>query len=57
MHQIVLVSTLPNYYVETRFNLKSGKKSSDALNYFLSSQGQRTRVLVVPQASETLLKS
>lgn len=57
MHQIVLVSTLPNYYVETRFNLKSRKKSGDALNYLLSSQGQRTRVLVVPQASETLLKS
>lgn len=57
MHQIVLVSTLPNYYVETRFNLTSGKKSSDTINYLLSSQGQRTKVLVVPQASETLLKS
>ena len=57
MHQIVLVSTLPKYYVESRFNLKNGKKSSDALNYLLSSQGQRTRVLVVPQASETLLES
>lgn len=55
-HELILVSTLPNYYIESKFGLKSAKKASDALNHLLSSKGSRTKALIVPQASETLLK-
>ena len=55
-HELVIVSGLPNYYIESKFGLKSVKKASDALNHLLSSRGSRTKALVVPQASETLLK-
>jgi len=55
-HELVVVSALPNYYIESKFGLKSAKKASDALNHLLSSQGSRTKALIVPQASETLLK-
>jgi len=55
-HELVVVSALPNYYVESKFGLKSAKKVSDALNHLLSSLGSRTKALVVPKAAETLLK-
>jgi len=55
-HELVIVSALPNYYIQSKFGLKSAKKASDALNYLLTSQGSRTKALIIPQASETLLK-
>lgn len=56
-YELLLVSSLPNYYVETKFNLRSRRKASDAFSNILSSHGKRTRVIIVPQASDTLLRA
>ncbi len=52
---IVVVSTLPKYYVEMKLGLRSAYRVSDAMNYLYSTQGSKTKVCVVPHASETLI--
>ncbi|MBI2184438.1 MAG: hypothetical protein HYU39_05705 [Thaumarchaeota archaeon] len=52
---IVLVSTLPRYYVETKLGLRSAGRASEALNHLYSTQGARTKVCLVTNASETLV--
>jgi hypothetical protein len=56
-HTITLVSTLPNYYVESKLGLHAHVKSSDALTYLLSSYGSRAKICIIPRAAETLLSA
>ncbi|MBI4258395.1 MAG: hypothetical protein HY619_05525 [Thaumarchaeota archaeon] len=52
---LVVVSTLPRYYVEAKLGLRSAGRASEALNHLYSTQGARTKVCVVPNASENLI--
>ncbi|MCP8316948.1 MAG: hypothetical protein H3Z51_08845 [archaeon] len=54
-YNIILISTLPNYYSETRLGLRTFKKASDALNYMISSLGARVKLYVIVDAFNTLL--
>ncbi len=54
-HNILLVSTLPNYYSETKLGLRTFKKVSDALDHVITNLGARVKLCVVVDASNTLL--
>jgi len=54
-HNIILISTLPNYYSETKLGLRTFKKASDALDYVINSLGARVKLHVIIDASNTLL--
>jgi len=54
--KIVLISSLPNYYVETVLGLKAAKRLRDAVQYALSSGGSRMKLDVVYNASTTVVK-
>jgi nickel-dependent lactate racemase len=54
--KIVLISSLPNYYVETVLGLRVAKRLRDAVDYALSSGGSRIKLDVLYNASTTLLK-
>ena len=55
LYNITLISTLPNYYTETKLGLRTFKKASDALDYMISSLGARVKLYVITDASNTLL--
>ncbi|MEM3383625.1 MAG: hypothetical protein QXL52_03475 [Nitrososphaerales archaeon] len=52
---VVLISTLPNYYIETKLGLRTFKKSSDALYYIINNLGTRVKIFVIIDAFNTLL--
>ncbi|MGQ9469456.1 MAG: hypothetical protein ACUVTD_06485 [Nitrososphaerales archaeon] len=54
-YNIILISTLPSYYSETKLGLRTFKKSSDALDYIISNLGARVKLYVIVDASNTLL--
>jgi nickel-dependent lactate racemase len=53
-HQIILVSSLPDYYATSIFKLKTARAVNDALNEALKIAGSASRVWAMPQGSHTL---
>ena len=53
-HQIILVSSLPDYYAISIFKLKTARAVNDALAEALKIAGSASRVWVMPQGSYTL---
>jgi nickel-dependent lactate racemase len=53
-HQIILVSSLPDYYATSIFKLKTARAVNDALGEALKIAGSAARVWVMPQGSYTL---
>jgi len=53
-HQIILVSSLPDYYATSIFKLKTARAINDALNEALKIAGSASRVWAMPQGSHTL---
>jgi nickel-dependent lactate racemase len=53
-HQIILVSSLPDYYANGVFKLKTSRAVNDALREALKSAGSQARVWAMPQGNYTL---
>jgi len=53
-HQIILVSSMPDYYATSIFKLKTTRAVNDALNEALKLAGSASRVWAMPQGSHTL---
>jgi nickel-dependent lactate racemase len=53
-HQIILVSSLPDYYATSIFKLKTARAVNDALGEALKIAGSASRVWAMPQGSYTL---
>ncbi len=53
-HQIVLVSSLPDYYATSIFKLKTARAINDAFNEALKMAGSASRVWAMPQGNYTL---
>ena len=53
-HQIILVSSLPDYYATSIFKLKTARAVNDALSEALKITGSASRVWAVPYGSHTL---
>ncbi|MGD0645007.1 MAG: nickel-dependent lactate racemase [Candidatus Bathyarchaeia archaeon] len=53
-HQIILVSSLPDYYANNIFKLKTARAVNDALAEALKIAGSASRVWAMPQGSYTL---
>jgi len=53
-HQIILVSSLPDYYATSIFKLKTARAVNDAFNEALKIAGSASRVWAIPQGSNTL---
>jgi nickel-dependent lactate racemase len=53
-HQIILVSSLPDYYATSIFKVKTSRAVNDALGEALKMAGSASRVWAMPQGSYTL---
>ncbi|HMK94683.1 MAG TPA: nickel-dependent lactate racemase [Candidatus Limnocylindrales bacterium] len=53
-HQIILVSSLPDYYATSVFKLKTARAVNDALDEALRTAGSASRVWAMPHGSHTL---
>jgi lactate racemase len=53
-HQIILVSSMPDFYATSIFKLKTARAVNDALNEALKLAGSASRVWAMPQGSHTL---
>jgi nickel-dependent lactate racemase len=53
-HPIILVSSLPDYYANGVFKLKTARAVNDALREALKNAGSQARVWVMPQGDSTL---
>jgi len=53
-HQIILVSSLPDYYATSIFKLKTARAVNDAFAEALKIAGSASRVWAIPQGSSTL---
>lgn len=53
-HQIILVSSMPDYYATSIFKLKTARAVNDALNEAFKLAGSASRVWAMPQGSYTL---
>jgi nickel-dependent lactate racemase len=53
-HQIILVSSLPDYYATSIFKLKTARAVNDAFAEALKIAGSASRVWTMPQGSSTL---
>ncbi|MGW8289106.1 MAG: nickel-dependent lactate racemase, partial [Candidatus Bathyarchaeia archaeon] len=53
-HQIILVSSLPDYYANGVFKLKTARAVNDALREALKNGGTHAKVWVIPQGNSTL---
>jgi nickel-dependent lactate racemase len=53
-HQIILVSSMPDFYATSIFKLKTARAVNDALNEALKIAGSASRVWAMPQGSHTL---
>jgi lactate racemase len=53
-HQIILVSSLPDYYATNIFKLKTSRAINDAFTEALKIAGSASRVWAIPQGSNTL---
>jgi nickel-dependent lactate racemase len=53
-HQIILVSSMPDFYATSIFKLKTARAVNDALNEAFKITGSASRVWAMPQGSSTL---
>jgi nickel-dependent lactate racemase len=53
-HKIVLVSSLPDYYANSVFKLKTARAVNDALRETLKTAGSQAKIWVMPQGNYTL---
>ena len=53
-HQLILVSSLPDYYANDVFKLKTARAVNDALSETLKNAGSQAKVWTVPQGNFTL---
>ena len=53
-HQIIMVSSLPDYYAANIFKLKTARAVNDALGEALKIAGSQARVWAMPQGNSTL---
>jgi nickel-dependent lactate racemase len=53
-HPIILVSSLPDYYANGVFKLKTARAVNDALREALKDAGSQARVWVMPLGNSTL---
>lgn len=53
-HQIILVSSMPDYYATNIFRLKTARAVNDALNEALNIAGKNARVWAIPHGNLTL---
>jgi nickel-dependent lactate racemase len=53
-HQIILVSSLPDYYANGVFKLKTARAVNDAFHEALKNAGSQARVWAIPQGNFTL---
>lgn len=53
-HQIILVSSMPDYYATNIFKLKTARAVNDALNEAFNILGKGARVWTIPQGNYTL---
>ena len=53
-HQIILVSSLPDYYATNIFKLKTARAVNDALNEAFNITGKTARVWTISQGNFTL---
>jgi nickel-dependent lactate racemase len=53
-HQIILVSSLPDFYATSIFKLKTARAVNDALNEAMKTTGSASRVWAMPHGSYTL---
>jgi len=53
-HQVILVSSLPDYYATSIFKLKTARAVNDALSEALKIAGSAAKVWVMPQGTFTL---
>jgi nickel-dependent lactate racemase len=53
-HQIILVSSLPDYYAVNIFKLKTARAVNDALNEAFNIAGKAARVWAIPYGNFTL---
>jgi nickel-dependent lactate racemase len=53
-HQIILVSSMPDFYAQNVFKLKTARAVNDALNEAFKIAGSAARVWAMPQGSHTL---
>ncbi|MDR0372230.1 MAG: nickel-dependent lactate racemase [Nitrososphaerota archaeon] len=53
-HQIILVSSMPDFYATSIFKLKTARAVNDALNEAFKITGSASRVWAMPQGSNTL---
>ncbi|MBE3116595.1 hypothetical protein IMZ68_05260, partial [Candidatus Bathyarchaeota archaeon] len=53
-HQVILVSSMPDYYATNVFKLKTARAVNDALTEALKIAGSASRVWAMPQGSCTL---
>jgi nickel-dependent lactate racemase len=52
--QIILVSSMPDYYATTVFRLKTARAVNDALNQALTIAGRNAKVWTMPYGNYTL---
>ena len=57
LFQLVLVTSLPNYYSEVKLGVRALRKASDAVTEIFTNQGSRCKVLMVSDASSTLIST
>jgi len=53
-HQVILVSSMPDFYAQTIFKLKTARAVNDALNEAFKIAGSAARVWAIPQGSHVL---
>ncbi|MGD6851257.1 MAG: nickel-dependent lactate racemase [Candidatus Bathyarchaeia archaeon] len=53
-HQVILVSSMPDFYATSIFKLKTARAVNDALNEAFKASGSASRVWAMPQGSNTL---
>ncbi|MCW3994609.1 MAG: nickel-dependent lactate racemase [Candidatus Bathyarchaeota archaeon] len=53
-HQIILVSSMPDYYATSVFKLKTARAVNDALTEALKLAGSASRILAMPYGNHTL---
>lgn len=52
--KIILVSSMPDYYAQNVFRLKTARAVNDAMNQALSITGKKAKVLAMPHGNSTL---
>ncbi|MFW6117735.1 MAG: hypothetical protein ACOC6G_04035, partial [Thermoproteota archaeon] len=52
--EIILVSSMPDYYAQNVFNLKTARAVNDAMSKAFNIAGKKSKVLAMPHGNFTL---